>query len=249
MDVSGKLTLKDKLARREGDLSSAGTPTIVALGDSVTQGCFELRRGEGDGYEAVTDYEAVYHVRLRKMLQYVFPNAPITMINAGVGGQSAPMGLRRLERDVLSRGPDLVIVCFGLNDACGGMENLETYIGAMREILETLRRRDIEAVLLTPNMLNTYLSPLTVPESATATARRTAQIQNEGVMDAFMEAAVALAKGMGIPVCDCYARWKALQAAGVDTTRLLANHINHPTREMHELFAAALFEILMGMGG
>ena len=29
-----------------------------------------------------------------------------------------------------------------------------------------------------------------------------------------------------------------------DTTKLLANYINHPTQEMHELFANMLFEII-----
>ena len=35
-----------------------------------------------------------------------------------------------------------------------------------------------------------------------------------------------------------------LRAAGVDTTALLSNHINHPTREMHDLFAISLLETI-----
>ena len=48
---------------------------------------------------------------------------------------------------------------------------------------------------------------------------------------------------MNIPVCDCYAKWKEL-AKTQDTTMLLANRINHPTKEMHELFAQSLFEMI-----
>ena len=45
---------------------------------------------------------------------------------------------------------------------------------------------------------------------------------------------------MGITVCDCYAQWKELSKTQ-DVTMLLANRINHPTREMHALFADSLF--------
>ncbi|MBQ8525468.1 MAG: hypothetical protein IJ460_01945 [Clostridia bacterium] len=44
-------------------------------------------------------------------------------------------------------------------------------------------------------------------------------------------------------MCDCYAKWKKLSETE-DTTMLLVNRINHPTREMHELFAQSLFELL-----
>ena len=54
----------------------------------------------------------------------------------------------------------------------------------------------------------------------------------------------ALAESMGVPVCDCYGMWKKL-AETRDITALLANRINHPTREMHELFAQALFEMIL----
>ena len=59
--------------------------------------------------------------------------------------------------------------------------------------------------------------------------------QVKEMVDLYMESAVALANDMGILVCDCYQEWKKL-AATQDTTKLLANHINHPIKEMHELF-------------
>ena len=37
-----------------------------------------------------------------------------------------------------------------------------------------------------------------------------------------------------------------MNANGVNTTRLLANYINHPTREMHALFAETLYETIFG---
>jgi hypothetical protein len=68
-------------------------------------------------------------------------------------------------------------------------------------------------------------------------------MQNGGRMDMYMAEAVKLAERMGVEVCDCYSEWKKL-AEREDTTRLLANHINHPIKEMHELFAQKLFDII-----
>lgn len=59
-----------------------------------------------------------------------------------------------------------------------------------------------------------------------------------------MQAGKAVAADCGVKVCDCHARWQKLRAAGVDTTALLSNRINHPTREMHDLFAVSLLETI-----
>ena len=76
-----------------------------------------------------------------------------------------------------------------------------------------------------------------------AYAESTARMQCEGRMDVYMQEAVKLAKSMGIKVCDCYSKWKELSQTQ-DTTQLLANYINHPIREMHELFAQMLFDTI-----
>lgn len=48
---------------------------------------------------------------------------------------------------------------------------------------------------------------------------------------------------MNVKVCDCYKEWKKLSETQ-DITYLLANRINHPTKEMHELFAESLFKTI-----
>ena len=63
-------------------------------------------------------------------------------------------------------------------------------------------------------------------------------------MDRYIYAAVNLADAMGIPVCDCYSKWKQLSKTE-DTTMLLANRINHPLPEMHKLFADSLYDMIM----
>jgi hypothetical protein len=93
-------------------------------------------------------------------------------------------------------------------------------------------------------MLNTYVAEDT-PKQYWDYAFKTAEMQNEGRMDEFVYSAIALAKEMNVTVCDCYSKWKKL-AETKDTTMMLANRINHPTSEMHKMFADALYELIMG---
>lgn len=234
-----------KLAQKNENYTTAAPLCAAFLGDSVTHGVFEIQEGEGGGIGIVMDYEAVYHAQWRNLMNGVYPNAPIHIINAGISGSSAADGLSRLDRDVLRYSPDLAVVCFGLNDVNGGMEKLEEYGHTLECIFRRLLERGIETIFMTPNMLNTRVSPLTVPASVVDYAAITAQMQNDGRMDAYMERARVAARACGVPLCDCYRKWKQLEAAGVDTTALLSNHINHPTRQLHKLFANALFDLMM----
>ncbi|MBQ3489007.1 MAG: hypothetical protein IJA86_00265 [Clostridia bacterium] len=63
-------------------------------------------------------------------------------------------------------------------------------------------------------------------------------------MDRYISEAARLASEMGVTVCDCYSKWKELTKTQ-DTTKLLANRINHPNAEMHRLFADSLYEVIM----
>ena len=215
-----------------------GTPIIAFLGDSVTHGAFECIQGDSAG--CIFDMDAVYHERLRRMLLAVNPWLPVSIINAGVAGDNAIMGLARLERDVISHKPHICVVNFCLNDLS---ETVEEYVAALREIFTRLMAADIRPILLTPSMLNTYVHPDTIPMYRDFAAV-TAGWHQSGVMDGYVEAAKTLAAELGVAVADAYAKWKALEAEGMDVTENLANYINHPSRELHQLFADALFETL-----
>ena len=217
-----------------------GTPIIAFLGDSVTHGAFECIQGDSAG--CIFDMDAVYHERLRRMLLAVNPWLPVSIINAGVAGDNAIMGLARLERDVISHKPHICVVNFCLNDLS---ETVEEYVAALREIFTRLMAADIRPILLTPSMLNTYVHPDTIPMYRDFAAV-TAGWHQSGVMDGYVEAAKTLAAELEVAVADAYAKWKALEAEGMDVTENLANYINHPSRELHQLFADALFETLQG---
>lgn len=214
---------------REG-LEKNGPVTIVAFGDSITHGA--LRDG--------MNYESVYWNRLRKKLLDVRNYVPINVINAGIEGITASESVARMEKQVFCHEPDLVIVCFGLNDVNG---DLKDYLEALEIIFEKCQCHETDVIFLTPNMMNTYVAEDT-PEEHLSYAVMTAEYQNNGKLDMFINEAVKLADKKQIPVCNCYAEWKKI-AETEDTTQLLINRINHPIPQMHELFAERLFEIIM----
>jgi len=225
------MRIKEKLYLDYTGLVNEGPITIVAFGDSVTHGAL----GAGE-----INYETAYWNLLRKKLHAVRDYMPINVINAGIGGIRASSSLGRVERDVLSHHPDLVIVCFGLNDVNG---TLEDYLNSLIAIFAQCKEAGIETIFMTPNMLNTSVSPLTEAKYMDY-AHVTAEYQNGGRMDLYIESAVKIAEDMGIKVANCYAKWKELSKTQ-DITSLLANYINHPTKEMHNLFADMLFDIVM----
>jgi hypothetical protein len=98
---------------------------------------------------------------------------------------------------------------------------------------------------MTPNMMNKYVSPSITEDNFRDIAELTAKLQNDGIMDAYIDNAIKVCAEEGVPVCNCYKKWRQLFDAGVDTTALLANYINHPNRELHKLFANSLFEMIM----
>lgn len=224
------MQIKDKINMERAELEKEGPITIVAFGDSVTHGA--LGKGE-------INYETVYWNRLKKKISEVRNYVPVNIINAGIGGVSARTSVERMDKQVLSHNPDLVIICFGLNDVNGP---LEVYLSSLKTIFQKCLEQGCDVIFMTPNMLNTYVAEETDPEYLEY-AKVTAEFQNGGKMDLFMESAVSLAEEMGVTVCDCYSKWKELSRTQ-DTTKLLVNRINHPTKEMHELFANMLFEII-----
>jgi len=79
---------------------TGGPARIVAIGSSTTA-------GEGKF--------TAYPERLLSFLQADYPNAGITMVNKGRGGEEAPSELRRFDADVIAQNPDLVIWQVGTN--------------------------------------------------------------------------------------------------------------------------------------
>ncbi|MBQ8356871.1 MAG: GDSL family lipase [Clostridia bacterium] len=230
----------EKLVSKTKDHMNHEGVTIAFLGDSVTQGCFEIYKKENNQIETVFDKRYSYEHGVFDILCTFFPMATVNIINAGISGDRSVRGVARLERDVLRHQPDLTVVCYGLNDCSRKEESIGIYTKALREIFEKVLNSGSELIFMTPNMMNTKISPHLQDDDFIKIARNCAELQNNGRFDAHIEAARSLCQEMHVPICDCYAIWKKLSDGGVDTTELLANKINHPTREMNKLFAYEL---------
>ena len=102
-----------------------------------------------------------------------------------------------------------------------------------------------ECVFLTPNMMNTNVSCHVTDDITLVVAERCGKIQNDGVLDRYVEELRTVAKENSINVCDVYAKWKNMAKAGVDVTELLSNYVNHPIRELHNLTAMMLVDTLL----
>lgn len=232
-----------KIIAKKNDVNKTAPITIAFFGDSVTQGCFELYKTGKESFETEFCIEDGYHTKLRSILQMLYPSVPINMIHAGISGDSAEGGLSRVERDVCAYKPDLTVFCFGLNDCCGGMKNLDNYKNAVRGIIKKLKACGTEIIFMTPNVMADSVSPeVTDPFVRKMFADMINSSENS--LGKYVESAKEICNEEEIEVCDCYKIWNVLKENEVDTNRLLSNRINHPAEKMHWLFAIKLAETI-----
>lgn len=233
------MKILDKIKKRQSDPHNFRQPVIAFLGDSVTQGCFEIYNDHGRIETTFFPGEA-YAAKVQKLLSLLYPSASVNIINAGISGDTSWGGLARLERDVLSLSPDLVVVCYGLNDAGSGESGLERYSDSLSEIFEKIKASGAEVIFMTPNLRSDdadYLNPDKLLEGC---VRGIAENERDGWLQKYLEAAKKAACEADVRVCDCNALWLRMKSSGVNTNALLANDVNHPTRELHWMFAYEL---------
>ncbi len=217
---------------------------IVFFGDSVTQGCFELIKVP-NSCDLIIDPPSCYGTLLVDKLRERYGEDKIEFVNSGISGDSAVGALDRIDRDVLAHKPDVCVVCFGLNDS--GYRDDKKFAEHLGKIYAALKENGIKIISMTPNMMNKYIVPSTL-EMYLNTARNTADLQNSGVMDKYMDRVRELSAEYGTYLVDAYAEWKRYDSYGIDTTLLLCNQINHPSRAMHKLFADMLFDCIVKEG-
>ncbi len=117
-----------------GDFGIHDGDRVVFLGDSIT--------------------EQKFHNNLIEVFALTrFPEWNLRFRNAGWSGDTAPGGLKRLERDVLFFNPTLVTIKFGMNDHGYKPfvpERFQTYIAAQDGIARALKAKGVRVVFLTP---------------------------------------------------------------------------------------------------
>lgn len=213
--------------------------TIVFLGDSVTEGCFALYPTDY-GFDTFREPEKCFVTKVKNALTVKYGEENVNVINAGVSGDTTMKALLRFERDVMQYSPDVVVTATGLNDI---FRDMNTYAECYRELAERVKGSGAKHIVMTPNMLNTYVHPETLPCSLKV-ASSTVEKQKDGTLDSIVEIQRKTATEFGAALCDVYLFWKKLYSSGVDTTALLANYINHPCEEMHGEAARLVLDVI-----
>jgi lysophospholipase L1-like esterase len=89
------------------------------------------------GANATDQARTSYRARVTDMLEARYPKARFKTYDAAIGGTGSQLGVFRLERDVLSRQPDLVFLDFSANDdnRQGSSEVFASYESLIRRII------------------------------------------------------------------------------------------------------------------
>lgn len=235
----------EAIKEKQKNLHENRMPVIAFFGDSVTQGCFDVFVQDGV-FKTYTEAEKGYPEKVKAIFRMLYPTVPVTVINAGISGDNATRALGRIDRDVLDFKPEVVVVCFGLNDATREADGLDTYIESLKKIFEKIKAAGSEVIFMTPNLRTSKHDEIRLDEIFNITAKDVAKNENAGWLEKYLDGAKKACGEFDVPVCDCNAMWNVLKDNDVDINHLLSNRINHPTEEMHWLFAYELVKVMFG---
>lgn len=202
---SGEAWRPDRTLRM---LAAGESVRLVAFGDSVTRGYGTSRP---------------WPTLLEEQLRLSYPAARIAVDNAGVDGDTAADGLARLERDVLTRQPDLVLVAFGLNDL-KLRRPVEVFQADLARQVARIRAAGGEVILLTTN-------PVRAGIYGHALRR-----YNEAIRE--------LADQHRLPLAEVAGAWD--EALESDPAEALLIDVAHPSERGHRVTAAAVSQLFDG---
>ena len=206
-DVGELSAVRQKLAMKQ-------PVKIVCLGDSVT------------GIYYHTGGRRAYPEMLEIALRQVAPEAEISVINAGISGNSTIDALKRLQKDVLDHRPDVVTVMFGLNDMARVPEN--DFQANLEQIIAQCRGVNAAVILCTPNgVINTSGRPIDK------------LLEYNNVLK-------EVGRQQRVPVSDVYAAYELIRQADPVAWRLLLSDEIHPNMDGHQQNAIEICKTITG---
>lgn len=195
-----------RLTATRARLAAGGALTIVAFGDSIT-----------NGGEASTP-DLIFWQRWTDDLKAKYPSARLNAINGATGGDTTVRGLQRLQAKVLDAKPDLVLIGFGMNDHNRRGVPLPDFERNLRDLVARIRASTTAEIVLfstfPPNPKWTH-GTQRMAEYAAATGR--------------------VANDTGCAYADVFNNWQSM-AARKRPEDLLANNINHPNDFGHWIY-------------
>ncbi len=191
-------------ARSGGDLS------VVFLGGSLTWGA-----------QSTNPQETSYRALVGKILLKTYPKAHFQFGDAAIGGTGSQLAAFRLERDVLSRKPDLVFLDFTVNDDAYSVP-APSRLAAYEALVRRLVQAGIPVVqLILPTKKDVEANPPVRPLDA----------KHKEIAEAY-----------GLPVGDAVALAQLRVANGETTPELLwdlPEDQTHPGDAGYKLYAEA----------
>jgi acyl-CoA thioesterase I len=122
---------------------------FVAFGDSLTYGTLS----SFDGYFLYDVPTHSYPERLRLALATYHPPQSFTVVNAGVPGETAQDGTRRIQSVITTYRPQAVLLLEGINDLYNG-DGVSATATALFRIVDTARQNNVTVLVAT--MPQTY---------------------------------------------------------------------------------------------
>ena len=182
--TSSNIRLREPLVNSLKAITDRKRATVAFIGGSIT---------EMDGYRPMVS----------KWLESSFPETQFDFVNAGISSTCSTTGAFRLERDVLSSNPDLILIEFAVNDDQDASHSREACIRGMEGIIRHIKREHPSTDLavtyfVNPPMLETWQQGKT-PLSVAA---------HEQVMEHYGVSSVVLAKEIADRITAGSFTWK-----------------------------------------
>jgi lysophospholipase L1-like esterase len=207
-----------------GDTAMALPATAQALreGQAITIVAFGSSSTEGAGASAP---ERSYPSRLEARLRAAMPGITLRVLNRGRGGEEVSEMLTRLDREVLSVAPTLVIWQAGANAVLRGMAP-DAFRAAMAAGLARLQAAGADVVLMDN--------------------QRAPRILSNPKHSAFEEAMAGLAAAQHLPLFSRAALMRRWEEAGAAPAEFLVEDGLHHNDRGYDCVAAALSRSLVG---
>jgi lysophospholipase L1-like esterase len=222
------------------------TLRIVALGDSTTATALDWAPPIKEVYADCLPRSLAAH------------GISTTVVNAGIGDTTTRDALARLDRDVRSHHPDLVVIQFGINDSWIDVDQGSTaarltrteYRDNLGKIIAILKSDGAQVVLMTPNPMR-WADPYYIKafEEHSGLLDTHAPRGIDRLLDLYAADVREVARQEQLPLVDVFAAFEAygtVAGQSIDELLLAGDGI-HPNQAGQHLVCKLLTERIAGL--
>jgi lysophospholipase L1-like esterase len=150
---------------------------VVFFGDSITQAGVQ---------------PTGYITKMDSMIKQLKLPDSIELVGAGIGGNKVYDLYLRMEKDVLEKNPDIVVIYVGINDVwhkagAGTGTDADKYEKFYRAIIKKLQDKNIKVIVCTPSVIG---------------EKTDHSNQQDGDLNYYSNVIRKIAKELSLPVCD-----------------------------------------------